>query len=322
MARLLWPVLIAAAVIIAVVVSAAGEQTRVELEYLDDIRTQADVLSRSGLSVADVMSRVAEIDREEFTTVFESVSEDLAAAQEFVSAEPPTESLIPVWALYRQAVQAWDDGISGLSAAILRAADDSEDITVVNATGDSLADLRAGDALYQDLKVEVEREEIPQPVSPLVDVRMTPTDADLFTQSFSYVAAARRSTNQLGLRPGLQVSQVVSDPLWQANVDGQPVVPATDAVAFSTVITNSGNVASAPESVTMAIVEMVEDAEPIVVSAEVPVLQPDGQTTIQFDAVELLAETPYQVSVTLELSNPDANPDDNTQSVQFIINAS
>ncbi|MFP3883557.1 MAG: hypothetical protein ACLFWH_14750 [Actinomycetota bacterium] len=318
MTRLILPGLVIAVVTIAAVVSAAGEETRLELEYLESIRSQADQLAVSGTSLADVMSRLDEVDRDEFTTVFNGVGSDLDEAQIFAGEGPPTDSLIPVWALYRQALNAWDEGVRGLSSAILQAADDPDDITVINTTSDSLALLRAGDALFQDLKNEFQREEIPEPVAPPPDVSMSPTDAGLVSRSTSYVAAARRSTSQLGLRPELRVSQVVSDPAWQMNVEEQPVVPETETIAFSAVITNSGNVASEPESLTM---ELTGGAEPVVANAEVPALEAGEQTAVEFSPLEVIPDTLYEVRVTLELGNPDADMTDNELRVQFTVSS-
>lgn len=316
--RLILPGLVIAVVTIAAVVSAAGEETRLELECLESIRSQADQLAISGTSLADVMSRLDEVDRDEFTTVFDGVSSDLDEAQIFVGEEPPTDSLTPVWALYRQAVDAWDEGVRGLSSAILQAADDPDDITVINSTSDSLALLRAGDALFRDLKEEFQREEIPEPVAPPPDVSMSPADAGLVSQSTAYVAAARRSSSQLGLRPGLRVSQIISEPDWDINVEGQPVVPATETIAFSAVVTNSGNVASEPESLTM---ELTGGAEPVVANAEVPGLEPGEQTTVEFSPLEVIPDNLYQVRVTLELGNPDSDMTDNELRVQFTVSS-
>ena len=317
MVRFLWPTLLAGAVIVAAVVSAAGEETRIELEYLDQMRDQATELSRSGASIRQMMSRISDVDRAEFTTVFDSVLIDLDVALAFVADEPPVESLIPVWALYRQTVQTWDDGANRLSESILRAADEPDDVTVVNEVADALADLRAGDNLFRDLKAEFERAEIPDPVSPLVDVRMMPSDSGLISLSVSYVAAARLSTNSLGLRPALGVSQVVTDPSWQVSVEGQAVVPATESIVVSTVITNSGNVASQPETVNMT---LNGGAEPVFAQAEVPALQPDGQTTIEFPPVEVVPDTLYEIEIELILSNPDSDLTDNDLRVQFTVN--
>ena len=145
--RLLWPILIAVALVLAVVVTTAGQETRSELEYLDQIREQAMDLSRSGASIQEVMPRLREIGRDEFTTVFTAVEEDLAVATAFVAEEPPLDTLIPIWALYRQAVEAWSSGVSGLGDSVLFAADNPSDTVIANLVGDGLADLRAGDAL-------------------------------------------------------------------------------------------------------------------------------------------------------------------------------
>ncbi|MGH3650913.1 MAG: hypothetical protein ACRDU9_09420, partial [Acidimicrobiia bacterium] len=143
------------------------------------------------------------------------------------------------------------------------------------------------------------------------------SDSGLISLSESYVLAARLSTNRLGLRPGLVVSQVVTDPAWQVSVEGQPVVPATESIVVSTVITNSGNVASQPETVNMT---FNGGAEPVLAQAEVPPLQPDGQTTIAFPPVEVLPETLYEILVELILSNPDSDLTDNDLRVQFTVN--
>lgn len=315
--RFLWPVLIAVALIFALVVTAAGEETRTELEYLDQMRAQATDLSRSGASISLVMPRLRDIGREEFTTVFEGVKTDLDVAQAFVADEPPTQSLIPVWALYRQAVQAWDDGVNSISTSVLQAADDPEDAMVINAIGDALADLRAGDNLFRDLKVEFERQEIPEPTSPLVDVQLAPADGGLLSLSASYVAAARSSTNGLGLRPGLKVSQVVSDPAWQISVDAQAVVPGTETVVFSAVVTNSGNVASTPETLEMKVTGGVE---PVLSQEEVPPLPPDSQITIVFEPVPLEPDTLYEVLIALVVAGLDSDLTDNELRVQFTVN--
>jgi hypothetical protein len=317
--RLIWPLLIIVALIFALVVTAAGESTRTELTYLDEISSQSAELSRSGASLRDLMPRIREVDRDEFTTVFDNVETDLAVAQAFVAEEPPVESLIPVWALYRQAVRAWEDGVATLSVSLLHAADDPQDSSVVNIVGDGLADLRAGDNIFDDLRSDLEREEIPEPATPLVDVDLYPGEGGLNTLAASYVAAARASTNGLGLRPGLRVSQVVSDPAWQLNVEAQAVIPATEQVTFSAVITNVGNVESTPETLDMLITG--EDREPLRVQAEVPILAPDGQATVSFDPVAIAPDLLHQVVMELVINGIDTDLTDNRIAIQFTVNS-
>jgi len=317
--RLLLPLLITIALIVAVVVTAAGEETRTEIEYLDEIRGQATALARSGSAIGQMMPRLREIGRDEFTTVMDSVSNDVAVALAFVGSEPPVDSLIPVWSLYRQAVQAWESGVSTLSASILQAADQPDDATVANLIGDGLADLRAGDELFDLLRSEVEREEIPDPISPITDVNLFPADGGgLASLAGTYVAAARASTNNLGLLPGLRVSQVLAEPDWDVSVEDEVVIPFTETVVFSVVVTNIGNVESEPGTLSL---ELVGGEVPLRVTAPVRSLNPNGQTTIVFEPMEVAPDIAYQVTGELIGDGPDSDPSDNRQSTTFTVNA-
>lgn len=318
MGRVLWPVLIALALIFAVVVTATGEETRSELEYLDEIKAQSAALARGGASIREVMPRLREIDRDEFTTVFDGVAADLAVADAFVADEPPTESLIPVWALYRQAIQAWDDGVAELSSGILQAADVPQDSTAGDTIGDGLADLRAGDNLFVDLQMEFERAEVPEPVTPLGIVLLSPGEGGLSSLSATYAAAARSSTNNLGMLPGLKVSQILTSPSWQLNIEGQPIVAATEEIMFSVVVTNVGNVESTLETVAMTLTGGVE---PVRAEEEVPVLRPNGQTTIDFEPVPVEPELLYRVEVEVFVNGADGDFTDNKLLIEFTVNA-
>lgn len=315
--RLFLPVLIVAAIVLAVVVTAAGEQTRVELEYLDEIRTQAIDLSRSGAALRQVMPRVRTIDRDEFTTVFDSVGANLDVGLALVADRPPTDTLVPVWVMYRQVLLTWQTGVDGLSAAILQAADHPDEVGAETDVADALAALRAGDNLYAALQEQFDLDGVPDPVNPLVDVKLAPADVDVLSLASSYVAAAQTSTNSLGLRPGLEVSQIVSDPTWQINVDGQPVVPNTDTISFSTVITNSGNVASDPETVEMT---LTDGTDTVRTQAEVRALSPSGQTTVIFDPVDVVPDTLYEITVSLVEIDLDTDRQDNALHIQFTVN--
>lgn len=315
--RILWPVLIALALVFAVVVTAAGDETRAELEYLDQIRTQTSALTRSGSAIRDIMPRIREIDRDEFTTVFESVAADVDVAAEFVAVEPPTESLIPIWALYRQAVDAWSEGVANISQGVILAADDPDNPDATLMVADGLASLRTGDSLYDDLQVEFEREEVPEPVAPLMDVTLSTGEGGLLSLAQTYVAAAQSSTNNLGLRPGLTVSQVISNPLWQMNVEGQPVIPFAEEVVFSVVVSNIGNVESGPQSVNLT---LTGGEEPVTASLAVPSLRPAGQVTLEFAPLSVESETPYEVFVELVISGVDSDTTDNSRLIPFTVN--
>lgn len=320
MLRVFLPLLLVVALVVAVFLTSAGEKTRAELDYFGEIKSQATDLSRSGSSIREMMPRLRELDRDEFTTVMDGVAVDIDTALAFVGSEPPVDSLIPVRSLYRQAVQEWNSGLDSLVTGVLLAADQPDEVTATDVVADGLASLRAGDNLYDDLIAELEREEIPEPITPLTEVALSPSEGGLFSLAATYVAAARASTNNLGLRPDLRVSQVLADPSWQLNVEGQAVVPFTETITFSVVVTNAGNVGSEPQILRLGL-SGGEDVAQQEATVEVPPLDPGGQITIEFDPMHVDADIPYAVTAELLLTGVDTTLSDNTKRSEFTVNA-
>ena len=315
--RLLWPILIIAAITLGLVVSASGVETRAQIDYLARIHAQATELSKNGAALKDMVSRLRTTSRVEFVTVMEAIQEDLADSVALAEEEPPTASVLPVRALFRQAVAAWDQGVAALSEAVLHAADRPNDDVALDMVTAALVQLRAGDAVYLQLLAETERDDVPSPMTPLPAVVMSPTDGGLVTLSLLYVDSARSPNNTLGLRPGLGVSQIVADPAWQVDATDQVVVPVTEEIVFSVVMTNAGNVTSSGQEV---ILLLEGGAEPVRMSHVVGPLQPSRQVTLIFDPLDVLPGLVYVVTASIETVTGDSNLDDNVRRVQFVVN--
>ena len=316
MGRLLWPVVFTAAAVVAVVASSAGTDTRAELAYLGQLHDQASSLSVGGDSLRVVISRLSRIERTELVTATDAIRADLETALELVEAGPPSETLIAANALYRQAIEAWTVGLSGFTSGILAAADDPGSTVVVDNIANALVELRSGDRLYTDLVQELAAEEVPEPVAPMPAVVMVPAEGELLSLSLAYVEAARSVNSGIALRPGLTVSQIVSDPLWNVDPEDQAVLPATDHVVFSVVVSNLGNMESGDEQVQLT---LSGDSEPLVLTEPVPILEPGEQTSMRFEDIEVAPGGLYEVVAELIVLN-DTNLDDNIQSVIFSVN--
>jgi len=315
--RILWPVVITAVTVIAFAVSSAGSDTKQDLEYLNEIHGQAVQLSIGGESLSDVMSRLTRIDRTELVTVVDGIREDLAAGILFVEVAPPSDELVAVHSLYSQALVAWDRGVGGVASGLLTAADDPTNTAVIDIVANGLAELRAGDELYVVMVGELERSEVPDPVAPMPDVVMMPTQGELFSLSQAYVDAARSSRNTLALKPGLAISRLIPEPDWTVNPDEQVVVPNTDSIIFSVVITNSGNVVGLEETLNLTV---TGGPEPFIREAVVESLKPGEQTTVAFDPVPVEGGRVYDVTATLIISGSDIDFDDNEVFVVFRVN--
>jgi hypothetical protein len=316
--RILLPILLVVAAILAVVASAAGEETRAELDYLAEVRAQAAELSKAGDTLRVVVSRLHRIDRLELVTAIDGIRADLEAGLDFVEQAPPTRELLPVRALYRASLTSWEKGIIGYSSAVLTAADELENETVIDVMADGLAELRAGDSVYLDLQTEYEAfEGGSEPISTLPPVQLMPAQGAIVSLSTTYIDSARNPNNGLALRPGLSVSQVISDPEWQVDPDEQAVVPATDSISFSVVVTNIGNVVSIPETVVLTLVGGPEEVR---LQSEIRPLQPASQITVRFDELQVEPGSIYQVSAAVVVTGDDTNLEDNEIRVQFEVN--
>ncbi len=316
-ARVIWPVVITAAAVLALVVAGAGRDTRVELEYLDSLHAQASDLAIGAESLADVSARLFSVGRVEFVEVTDSLRVDLATGLDLARADPPSDSLVAVNALYTQTLEAWNRGVSGFASGVLVAADDPDNKVVADNIADALAELRAGDELYRQMVAELDREEVPSPMAPMPEVIMMPAEGSLATLSRTYVEAARAPSSGLALRAGLGISQLVSDPSWLVDPDGQAVLPATEQVTFSVVITNSGNVISFPETLRLT---LTGGPEIVVLTTDVEPLDPGRLRAIQFEPVDVETGLVYEVSAVLEVTNTDTNLGDNEISVVFVVN--
>jgi hypothetical protein len=315
--RLLWPVLITIAAVVAVVISGAGDDTRAELEYLGAVHDEATALSLGGDSLRVVISRLSRIERSELVSATDAIGADLAVAMELAEAGPPSESLVAANALFREAVEAWTVGLSGFTSAILVAADEPGNTAVVDNVANSLSELRSGDRLYAELVQELEREEVPEPVAPMPAVVMLPAEGEIFSLAQAYVEASRSVNSGLALRPGLRVSSLVSNPVWRVSPDDQAVMPATELADFSVVVSNVGNVASTAETLQLT---LLGGPEPVVIEETIRPLEPGEQTSIRFPDLAVVPGGIYEVVAEMPDLTNDVDFEDNRLGVTFTVN--
>lgn len=315
--RLVWPMLIVVAVAVALVVSAAGDETRAELDYLESLRNQLSEISKDGDALRDVVARLGSIQRVEFETVIENMREDLGVAIAFAAGDPPSMDTASVAALYRLTVAFWDAGLEGFGESVLLAADQPRSLFALDNMTVALGDLETGDSLYVDLVAELAREDTPDPLTDMPEVRLVPGTGPLVVQSATYIQIARADGSGLALRPGLAVSQIVSVPEWEVDPNDQAVVPSTDTIAFSVVVTNLGNVKSEPGTLLLV---LSGGQEPIEVEVGFDALEPSQQTTVSFDPMSVTPGGVYQVDVRLPVTAPDSDLTDNEVQVLFTVN--
>jgi hypothetical protein len=317
--RWMVPLVLVVVALVAVAASDAGGKTRAELEYLDRIADQSEQLALGGDALRDVVSRLSRIDRPEFVTVIDNLRAEIAVGLELAAEDPPSEELFAVRALYRLALQNWESGVGGFGSGVLAAADNPEQTAPTDLIANSIVSLRAGDSLFEQLREEFDRLDTPDPVKQVRIVILSPAAGEAIALAVAYTEAARSENSGLALRPGLALSQVVADPEWQLNPDNFPIVPATDVITFSVIITNVGNLTSPPEQVGLTLTA-VGGGEPITLALPVPPLDPGAQTTVTFDPMPVEPGESYEAAAVIIVSGADTSFEDNEISVEFRVN--
>ncbi len=315
--RWMVPVLLVAIALIALSASGAGGDARAEIEYLNEMSAQVEAIALGGESLQSIATRLSTIDRPELDVVIDDLRADLAEAMEFGDQDPPSTELFAIRSLYRLALRAWDSGAGNFGEGVLAAADNPSDPTPVDTIANSIVSMRSGDRLFADLLVEIDRADVPDPVTPFRSVALSPGEGPAVSLAVSYSLAARSSTNGLALRPGLGLSQLVASPEWQINPDDLVIMPATEAATFSVVVSNTGNLVSVEEQIVLT---FAGGADPVEISALVPQLEPGAQTTVAFDPIPVVPGETYEVMVEVIVSDIDASFEDNIIQVTFRVN--
>lgn len=317
--RLVWPVLVSLIAAVAVVVYTVGSDAQTTIGYLADLRASAGELARSGTALSDVVADLSRVDRSEFSSVVDQVMASLEEASEVGAEEPPEASLVGAATLFRLAVESWQQGIEGAAEALLAAADDPDDSVAVDELTDAVVLVRAGDRIYQELTEELRRPGTPQPVTPLPEVELLPSDAPLTVLAPAWVQAARSATSELPLRPSIGIQQVSTTPEWVINAEEQLVVPATESLDVAVVVSNSGNAPSGPAS--LELVLAAGEGDSTVMSELVGGIEAGAQTSVIFSEVEVQPGTAYTLTVRMVGVEADLVPEDNEMVHELIVNA-
>lgn len=320
MLRWLVPILLVVVALVAVAASDAGGRTRDEIVYLDTIAEQSEALALGGDALRDVVSRLSRIDRPEFVTAIDNLRAEITAGLEFVAEDPPSQELFAVQSLYHLALENWERGVGGFGTGVLAVADNPQAIEPTDVIANAIVELRSGDDLFGEVRAEIERFETPDPVKQVRVVILIPAEGQAIGLAVAYTEAARSENNGLALRPGLALSQIVADPEWQLNPDNIPIVPATDVVTFSVIVTNVGNLISREEELMITLIS-VGGGEPIALTAPIPQLEPGGQTTVAFDPMPVEPDGSYEVAAVINVTDVDTSFEDNEIRVEFRVNS-
>ena len=313
--RFLWPLLLSAVVLAALVLARINDQATAAVNHLDDIRQSANQLVTSAAAFGSLAEGIATIDRAHFQTITDSVLAALDGAGSVVSEPPESGHLVGAASLYRLTVSTWRSGVVTFAEGVIEMADEG-------GTGEEriyagLQQVSAGDVLYLRFLEELDRPEVPDPIAAMPGLRFLPDTITPVSLARLYATAAGAQNSVLALRADLAVGQVTSQPELVTNPDGVLVVTSAESISVDVVVANRGN-ADAPAQVLNLELLSLEGAENRTV--DVPELAPGGQTTVTIENLVVVPGQTYQLGVALSLSVADGDPTNNAITLTFIVN--
>ena len=313
--RFLWPLLLSAVVLAALVLARINDQATAAVNHLDDIRQSANQLVTAAAAFGSLSEDIATMDRAAFHTITDSVLAELDAAGRVVSEPPESGNLVGAATLYRLTVSAWRSGVVSFAAGVIEMADQG-------GTGEEriyagLQEVAAGDVLYLRFLEELDRPEVPDPIASMPGLRFLPTTITPVSLARLYATAAGAQNSLLALRADLAVGQVTSRPELVTNPDGDLVVSSAELLTVDVVVANRGNVDAPPQVLNLELLSP-EGADNRTVG--VPELSPGGQTTVTIEDLAVVPGQTYQLGVALALTVADGDPTNNAISLTFIVN--
>jgi hypothetical protein len=313
--RFLWPLLLSAVVLAALVLARINDQATAAVNHLDDIRQSANQLVTAAAAFGSLSEDIATMDRAEFQTITDSVLAELDGAGGVVSEPPESGQLVGAATLYRLTVSAWRSGVVAFAEGVIEMADQGR--TGEERVYAGLQEVAAGDVLYLRFLEELDRPEVPDPIASMPGLRFLPTTITPVSLARLYATAAGAQNSLLALRADLAVGQVTSRPELVTNPDGDLVVSSAELLTVDVVVANRGNV-DAPAQVLNLELLSPEGADNRTVG--VPELSPGAQTTVTIPDLAVVPGQTYQLGVALALTVADGDPTNNAISLTFIVN--
>lgn len=317
--RLLWPLVLTLVALIVVGLGRITDSARSTVDYLSTAQTELARLDGDTTTLRGILSGLALAERSDFTDLMNSLQESLTSATNTIAEEDPGKDLALSAHLLNLSLESWHLGVEDLQRAIITAVDNAEDELAVGRVADALLSLTIGDRIFRDFlrETQIRQTELSLSVA-LPEVRYGLPTGGAVTSADSLVTSARVSQG-MPLRPDLRVVQVMTEPAWETNPDGDLVLPFTaEVIRVSIVIENAGNAIAPAGEVLWSLDPRGEEA--VEGRLTTPGLEPSESTTIVIENLAVVAGTRYELGIELTPLENELEIEDNLRNYDFEVN--
>jgi hypothetical protein len=307
---------IAVIAVIAYLVSRETEQ-RGSVEFFAAADESASAHASNAMDLEAALASIGTAPRQDLTGRLERITAAAEEADAFLAVEVP--SVVGAqYGFFSTASATWLSGVTKVEAALNSLMDgDPVDIATQELTA-GLDDLRAGDAAYvlflASIVDPIDGVDVPDfPAIAYID----PDPQDVLLYDPTDIVLAVLSSYELAPHHNVGVTGQL-DPSPVGDRGGIPLIPFSDAVAVTGVVTNSGN-----ELETAIVVELqilnADTGETEALTQTIESLEGGASSSVTFPDLSITPGSLYQVKLTVTIVD-DNRPEDDTWDLRFIRN--
>lgn len=308
---------VAVVAVISLILSRRTEE-RGTAEFLAAAEQATELQSGAAERLGRVFGEVGPLlSRQEVVTFLSEAVAATADAGEFLDMEVPTRAARS-YGYLSAASEAWMQGAAEAERTIVGLMNGDLDEDGPTALREVIALLRAGDTAYALFTADVAGLDTESAMADFPEIHFIdpePSDPVRYDEQ----QLALRISLAYNLAPQIDlgvVGTIVPEPVGARG--GIPVVPASDSLGVTGVVTNFGNEPQGAFSVTLTVLD-VDTGEIDVDSTSLEALQPGASTTAAFESISVAPGGLYQVTLTVTIAD-DGDTSNNTWAMTFIWN--
>ncbi len=292
-------------------------QQRSAVEFLAAADQASDLHEAASAELESTLSSIGVLSLQELTDRLASVMAKATEADELLDVEVPPSVAAPYGSI-RTASSAWVTGVTDLNGAIATMIGGDIGDEAVAALRGAIDTLRAGDVAYS-----VFLETVEEPIEGAGAVTfdsvtyINPDAQDPLL--YDPLNLAIRVATSYELSPHHDISVVGQfEPEPVGDRGGIPLVPFSDVISLTAIVTNLGNEAETDITVNLEVFDSTTNTTDTQTQT-IAVLDPNGSGSVVFADLDITPGNLYQVKLTATILD-EGRPDDNVWVMSFIRN--
>jgi hypothetical protein len=306
--------LIAIIVLIALLASRQTDQ-RGTVEFYAAAQDAAVIHDDASKIFGEAFASIGLISRQDLTRRLETVVERTAEASALLDIDVPSAIGVP-YGTMATASRSWTDGSLEVDRIVVGIMDGNIVATAVTELQRALDQMRVGDVAFEQFTDSIDEDEDVPSFSSVAYLANDPADP----LKFNATNLVLRIQSAYALAPHRDVSVLgMTDPEAVGDRDGIPVVPSSDSIGVTALVTNLGNEDESSVTVALEIFNL-DTSEKTQLSDVIDDLAAGASTAVAFANLDVEKGSLYQLKLTVTI-NADIAQDNNEWEMKLIWNA-